>query len=475
MFMGLGDLAPGGYYFAGPVSADGSTVLGRIIYPPVAEAFLWTAEGGIVGLGDLPGGSFSSSPRAVSADGSVVVGVSSGSAGQESFRWTSSSGMVGLGDFEGGDFHGSALDVSADGSVVVGWSWGSAGQEAFRWTSGSGMVGLGDFEGGPFFSYARGVSADGSVVVGSSKSATGMEAYRWTADSGMVGLGFRSAALAVSSDGSTVVVVVADQPFLWTADGGMVSLGSLPGAINSQPMAISGDGSVVVGYSASALGKEAFLWDADHGMRVLQDVLANDYGLDLTGWSLEGASGISDDGLTIVGGGVSPSGKREAWIATIPEPTTAVEIDIRPGSDPNSINPFSRGVVPVAILTSEDFDALTVDADSVLFGPTEAEKKHKQAHVEDVDGDGDLDLLLHFRTPDTGIALGATEACVTGETYDGVPIEGCDSVRTVPPHGSGVSTTASSAVSSTSCGLGVELALVLPPLMWLSWRRRSRY
>jgi probable HAF family extracellular repeat protein len=480
MFMGFGDLAPGGSYYAGPVSADGSTVVGRIVYPLVGGAsFLWTVEGGFVGLlGDLPGGHFSTRARAVSADGSVVVGEASSSASTaylEPFRWTADGGMVSLGDFAGGRFKGFARGVSADGSVVVGASEGASGQEAFRWTSDSGMVGLGDLPGGPFFSYASGISADGSLIVGSSKSATGMEAYRWTADSGMVGLGFRSAALAVSSDGSTVVVVVAEQPYLWTADGGMVSLGSLPGAIDSQPLAISGDGSVVVGYSVSDLyEEEAFVWDADHGMRVLQDVLANDYGLDLTGWSLKGASGISDDGLTIVGMGVSPSGKREAWIAVIPEPTTAVEIDIKPGSDPNPINPFSRGVIPVAILTTEDFDALTVDEDSVRFGPAEAEKRHKQAHVEDVDGDGDLDLLLHFSTQETGIALGDTEACLTGQTYDGVPIMGCDSVRTVPPGGSAVSTTVSSAVSSTNCGLGAELALLLPPLMWL-WRRRSRY
>jgi hypothetical protein len=112
---------------------------------------------------------------------------------------------------------------------------------------------------------------------------------------------------------------------------------------------------------------------------------------------------------------------------------TPVQVDIKPGSDPNSINLKSKGVIPVAILTTEDFDALTVDEDSVLFGPAEAEKRHKRAHVEDVDDDGDLDLVLHFRTQDTGIAPGDTEACLIGQTYDGVPIMGCDSVRTVPP------------------------------------------
>ena len=111
----------------------------------------------------------------------------------------------------------------------------------------------------------------------------------------------------------------------------------------------------------------------------------------------------------------------------------SAEIDIKPGSDPNSINPKSKGVIPVAVLTTGDFDAVSVDADSVRFGPAEAEKRHKRAHVEDVDGDGDLDLLLHFRIQETGIALGDTEACVIGQTYDGVPIMGCDSIRTVPP------------------------------------------
>ena len=112
----------------------------------------------------------------------------------------------------------------------------------------------------------------------------------------------------------------------------------------------------------------------------------------------------------------------------------SLKIDIKAGSYPNSINVNSRGVIPVVILTSDDFDALTADADSVLFGPAEAEKRHKRAHVEDVDHDGDLDLVLHFRTRETGIAPGDTEACVIGQTHDGVPITACDFVRTVPPN-----------------------------------------
>ena len=47
-------------------------------------------------------------------------------------------------------------------------------------------------------------------------------------------------------------------------------------------------------------------------------------GLDLTGWTLREATGISDDGLTIVGYGDNPNGFMEGWIAVIPEPSSGL-------------------------------------------------------------------------------------------------------------------------------------------------------
>lgn len=143
------------------------------------------------------------------------------------------------------------------------------------------------------------------------------------------------------------------------------------------------------------------------------------------------------DGTIDIAGGeplvcsIAPSGEGigEAITALVEAATeAALEIDIKPGSDPNSINPKSRGVIPVAILTTEDFDAATVDPETVVF----ADASPVHYTVEDVDRDGDNDLILHFRTQDTGIAPSDTEACLTGETLGGVLIEGCDSVRTVP-------------------------------------------
>jgi hypothetical protein len=134
-----------------------------------------------------------------------------------------------------------------------------------------------------------------------------------------------------------------------------------------------------------------------------------------------------------------------------------IEIDIKPGSDLNRINPFSRGVIPVAILGSDTLNVEDVDVDTLAFGPDAASPSHKKGgHLEDVNDDALTDLLSHYRTEESGIASGDTEACVTGETLDGTPLEGCDSIGT-----------------SIGCGIGFELALLLPGLMWLS-RRAAR-
>jgi hypothetical protein len=112
----------------------------------------------------------------------------------------------------------------------------------------------------------------------------------------------------------------------------------------------------------------------------------------------------------------------------------SVSIDIRPGGAVNPINLSAKGIVPVAILTTSSFDATTVVAETVCFGDQEdaaarnCTEADGRGHVEDVDRDGDLDLIVHFEIAGTGIDRGDTNACLTGTTTDGIAVTGCDAI-----------------------------------------------
>jgi uncharacterized membrane protein len=173
----------GGYAEAYGISADGSTVVGFRSAALGSEAFRWTSTGGMVGLGIIPGGGggvggFASEALDVSADGSTVVGVSSGEGRfnwGEAFRWTSDGGMVGLGDLPDGPRHSEATAVSGDGSTVVGFGEGADHRAAFIWDETHGMrelqqvlidVGLGNSVAGWTLEAAYGISDDGLTIVG---------------------------------------------------------------------------------------------------------------------------------------------------------------------------------------------------------------------------------------------------------------------------------------------------------------------
>src|SRR5205823_8710459 len=161
------------------ISGDGSAVVGYGIVNRQTGAFHWRGPFDAISLGRFSGGD-SSLASGASADGLVVVGAANHaprSSSYEAFRWTSENGLVGLGDLPGGDVESHALAVSANGSVVAGFSKSANGIEAFRWTAGSGMAGMEDLSGSGFYSYARAISADGRVIVGNSTSANGMEAF----------------------------------------------------------------------------------------------------------------------------------------------------------------------------------------------------------------------------------------------------------------------------------------------------------
>jgi hypothetical protein len=90
---------------------------------------------------------------------------------------------------------------------------------------------------------------------------------------------------------------------------------------------------------------------------------------------------------------------------------SGIVIDIKPGNEQNNINLKSKGVVPVAVLTTEQFDAATVNPATALF--VGAAPEHWS--FEDVDGDGDDDIIFHFRTQQLDLNQDSTEATLTAQ------------------------------------------------------------
>ncbi len=109
----------------------------------------------------------------------------------------------------------------------------------------------------------------------------------------------------------------------------------------------------------------------------------------------------------------------------------AITVDIKPESSPNVVNPGESGVLPVAILSTANFDAGTVDASNVQFGPGRAGEVHGTGHIEDVNHDNRPDMVLHFDIPQSRIRCSDTAAFLTGRTLTAQTIQGADSFTTV--------------------------------------------
>jgi len=116
-----------------------------------------------------------------------------------------------------------------------------------------------------------------------------------------------------------------------------------------------------------------------------------------------------------------------------------VEIDVKPGSVRNPINPASEGLIPVAILTTDEFDAACVDPGTVKLAGASVAVRGKagelMAHLEDIDGDCDFDLVVQIDTQSEGAVWESGEVILTGRTYEepgAEDIRGSDYIVIVP-------------------------------------------
>jgi len=112
-----------------------------------------------------------------------------------------------------------------------------------------------------------------------------------------------------------------------------------------------------------------------------------------------------------------------------------VSIDIKPGSFPNSINLKSSGVISVAIFGNNTFDVNEINLDAIKFADAAIKLKKSgqfMASYEDLNGDGIIDLIIHFATKELNLTSSDTKANLEGRLINEEIIKGSDSIRIVP-------------------------------------------
>lgn len=322
------------------------------------------------GIGHLDNVQSYSEITALSGNGEYAVGTSSSSDGFAAFRWSRDTGIQRVPLPPGWGRESIALDVSADGGVVVGQAANARSHsEAFVWEEGTGPRGLGLAPNE--FSEAKAVSADGTVVVGLSGNVS-PDVVIWDADGVrnigrhvdfvatlpkavsndtlIVGYGFLenadtheffwvqergfeswfsddflgSRANDVSADGAVVVgaIKLSEGWRAYRRSGKSFTL--LDPLLDAVALAVSHNGQFAVGSLTDGARSHAFIWSKTHGVQPIEKLLLAN-GVDLGGWKLLYATGVSDAGHVIGGFGVNPSNAVEGWVLEVVAPRAATE------------------------------------------------------------------------------------------------------------------------------------------------------
>ncbi|MEJ2139173.1 MAG: metallophosphoesterase [Gammaproteobacteria bacterium] len=110
---------------------------------------------------------------------------------------------------------------------------------------------------------------------------------------------------------------------------------------------------------------------------------------------------------------------------TITAPLLPVNVDVLPGDAANIIYPNQAGNLPVAVLSSADFDATRVNPSSLRLGPGQA-MTNGNVQITDVDGQFGNDTVVEFPVEDSGILCNDIEVTLNGELWSGRPVSGVD-------------------------------------------------
>jgi probable HAF family extracellular repeat protein len=380
-------------------SINGAGVVVGYSYPPDSSkggaflAFLGGESVSMQNLGTLLGGSLSKAYGINNAG--QITGfsdtLSNGNVYDRAFLWQNGV-MWDIGTLGGLYSYGMSIN---DSGQVVGYSENANGQyHAFLWANGS-MTDLGTLGGSD--SYANRINNTGQVA---GQSITGKGEYH---------------------------------AFLFGNDG-MVDLGTLVGGSESEALGINDFGQVVGSSGVLVNGEargHAFIWESFQGMQDLNNLIPTD-----SGWELVRASGINNNGQIAGWGYINGVETKRAFLLTPVEKPEVVEVKINVWIPFHKINPWVKwGLVPVALLSSSDFNApKSVDRQSLTFGKTGDEdslafclKKGR-----DVNHDGLKDLVCYFHVGPMGFQCGDQEGVLKGKTEDEKEFKGTDEIQIWP-------------------------------------------
>ena len=181
-------------------------------------------------------------------------------------------------------------------------------------------------------STATAITPKGDIITGWIETSNQTTGFYWTLKTGTQKInhlsdGKRTYPLAISSDGTTIVGKSNNKAFKFTlprlskksfnSSSSSIELGTLPDQKTSQAKAVTADGSIIIGES----GDDAFIWTEKNGMQNLQDFFINKCNLkeELKNWRIHTAHGISDDGLSILGAGINPEGRLQNFAVYLGE------------------------------------------------------------------------------------------------------------------------------------------------------------
>lgn len=293
-------LSSDGTAAAGSYSSGGLRIM-RWTIADGSEALTVRADGGGEGLG-------------CSGAGDVLTGFAGLHSGLTGYRWTPADGWIVM-PMPPDTWYTVPVVISEDGLAIACWVVGTGGYaRTARWTETLGYEILHDVPTDNAFPQT--MSADGSTVVGTTMN----RPFFWHRSNGFTLIPAGNSVelrFGVSFDGQ--YIVGSDPQSIWLFDRTTQTLERLDssggGALQGKPRGVSGDGSIVVGGTSAG----AFIWDAKHGGRDLATVLSTEHNLDLTGWQLDQAIGISADGNVIAGNG-RLNGVSTSWVIALHPP-----------------------------------------------------------------------------------------------------------------------------------------------------------